>query len=223
MSAPEQAAASKPSTPVDEDPAFRSALDSTTRVVATTALALAIGGLTSWAQGGRLGAFAPVANSVSGWTIPTVLLIALTRLRPGWSALAGTGGFLGMVIGYTVASALRGLYYNPMLFGVVAVVAGPFIGVATAWLRSSDWRPHLGSGLLAGILVGESVYGLTAIRATTGWVYWGAVGLLGLALHASTVLRRPARRVSVAAGLVLLLTVTAVFNVAYRLLGAVTA
>src|SRR3954447_12678039 len=107
MSAPEQAAASKPSTPVDEAPAFHSARDSTTRVVATTALALAIGGLTSWAQGGRLGAFAPVANSVSGWTIPTVLLIALTRLRPGWSALAGTGGFLGMVIGYTLASALR--------------------------------------------------------------------------------------------------------------------
>lgn len=147
-------------------------------------LSLLLGGATNLAQTVLPGAAAPFANSASGWTFLTVLLVAWSRLRTRPAAVLGAVSFVLLVLGYTVVTDLRSLHYNPMLFGVVGVIAGPFVGAATAWLREDPLRAAAGTALLAGIGVGESLYGLTHVADTTEPHYWVVVGVLGLVLLA---------------------------------------
>ncbi|MGL5850495.1 MAG: DUF6518 family protein [Phycicoccus sp.] len=189
-------------------------------VVAVIAVSFVVGGMTSWAQGLLPQALGSFANSASGWTIVTVALVYAARLDLPWSAVSGAASFLVLVLGYTVASDLRGLYYSPILFGIVGVVVGPFVGTAAGWLHRESWRAHTGAALLGGICVGEATYGLTVVRETTSWVYWAIAGLLGVALVATVVLRRPAPVRVVAAGLLAFVLVAAAFVVAFVLLGS---
>ncbi|MGW2095558.1 DUF6518 family protein [Promicromonospora sukumoe] len=154
------------------------------------ALSFLLGGLTSYAQGFLPDAFASFANSASGWTVLTALLVYWSRLRAAPAAVLGAVSFVLLVLGYTVAADLRGFYYDPLLYSVVGVVAGPFVGVAASWLRVDGVRAALGAALLAGIGVGEAVYGLTIIRETTSPVYWTVIGVAGLALLAGLLGRR---------------------------------
>jgi hypothetical protein len=113
---------------------------SNARTVRSTLLALTVvtlaslllGALTSWAQGVLPDALASFANSPSGWTVLTAALVAAARPSLGWGAAAGVVSFVALVLGYTFASELRGLTYDPTLWGAVGVVAGPFVGVAAA-------------------------------------------------------------------------------------------
>ena len=93
-----------------------------------------LGGVTSYAQGFLPDAFASFANSASGWTLLTALLLFWSRLRTAPAALLGAVSFVLLVLGYTVASQVRGYVYDPLLFSAVGVVAGPFVGVAASWL-----------------------------------------------------------------------------------------
>ena len=146
-------------------------------------LSFLLGGLTSYAQGGFLpDAFASFANSASGWTVLTALLVYWSRARTVPAAVLGAVSFVLLVLGYMVAAQVRGFVYDPLHFAIVGVVVGPFVGVAASWLRATGVRAALGTALLAGIGVGESVYGLTVIRETTSPVYWTVIGVAGLAL-----------------------------------------
>lgn len=184
-----------------------------------------LGGLTSFAQGFLPDAAAPFANSASGWTLLTALLVAWAardpRARTWHAAVLGAASFVLLVLGYTVAADVRGYVYDPTLFGIVGLVVGPFVGVAAAWLRETGVRAALGTALLAGIGLGESVYGLTTVVETTGAGYWVAIGLVSLVLLAvmlGRALRGTLQVVLTTAGAAV---GAAVFLLAYRALGTV--
>ncbi len=179
------------------------------------ALSFLLGGLTSYAQGFLPDAFASFANSASGWTVLTALLVHWSRVRTAPAAVLGAVSFVLLVLGYTVAADLRGFYYDPLLFSAVGVVAGPFVGVAASWLRTDGVRSALGAALLAGIGVGEAVYGLTLIRESTSPVYWTVIGVAGLALLAGVLARRVRGVLPVALGVGGTAVVAAAFYVAY--------
>jgi hypothetical protein len=110
---------------------------------------------------------ASFANSAGGWTLLTALLISGSRASTRLAAALGALSFLLLVLGYTVAAELEGLFYSPLLFGMVGMVAGAFIGLAATWLWAEGVRAALGTALLSGVFLGEAVYGLTLIAGST--------------------------------------------------------
>ncbi|MFC8800933.1 DUF6518 family protein [Streptomyces griseoincarnatus] len=177
-------------------------------------LSFLLGGLTSYAQGFLPDAFESFANSASGWTVLTALLVYWSRARTVPAAVLGAVSFVLLVLGYMVAAQVRGFVYDPLHFSVVGVVAGPFVGAAASWLRATGVRAALGTALLAGIGVGESVYGLTIIRETTSPVYWTVIGVAGLALVTVMLVRRVRGALPVALASGGPVVLAAVFNLA---------
>ena len=154
-----------------------------------------LGGATSFAQGLLPDPLRPFANSASGWTLLTALTVALCRARAIPSAVFGAGSFAALVLGYQVVSGLRGSPTDETLFLAVGVVVGPFIGAAASWLHRGPWRAAVGCAVLAGVALGEGVFGLLRLAETTGWFYWTAIGVVGLGLLVHTLIRRlPASR-----------------------------
>jgi hypothetical protein len=149
-----------------------------------------LGGLTSFAQTFLPDALRPFANSASGWTLLTALMVGLCRARTAPSAVFGATSFVLLVLGYQVVSGLRGFPTNETLFLIVGLVVGPFVGVAASWLRRGGWRSILGCGVLAGIAVGECAYGFIVVLGSTSWFYWTLIGVVGVALTAHTAMRR---------------------------------
>ncbi|NPD06963.1 hypothetical protein HN031_19995 [Nocardioides sp. zg-1308] len=187
----------------------------TAAVVGTSLL---LGGLTSWAQGVLPDALAPFANSPSGWTLLTVLVVATARPSLGAGAALGVASFVSLVLGYTAASELRGLSYDPMLWGVVGVVAGPFVGAAAAAVvHSRAVVAAVGAGVLAGVLVADGIYGLTVVGGSTSPVYWSLCLVAGCALVGTTAvrLRSPAAAAGVVASAA---AATGVLTVGYGVL-----
>lgn len=198
-------------------PVLRSSLST----VAVGAASLLLGGLTSWAQGFLPDALAPFANSPSGWTALTVLLVAMVRPSPLMGAVLGVVSFVGLVLGYTVASELRGLTYSPVLWGAVGVLAGPFVGAAAAALVGRRaLLAGVGAGALGGVLVADGIYGLTVVGETTSPVYWTACLALGVVLVAVTGARLRERRAVVALVLTAV-AATLVLSAGYAVLNAI--
>ena len=142
---------------------------------------LLLGALTSFAQGVLPDWLRSFANSPSGWTLLTVVMISLRRPRLLPAAGLGAVSFVCLVLGYTLASELRGLSYSPLLWGAIGLVAGPAIGWATS--AAFDPRPFLramGSSLIAGVAITDLVYGLTVVADTTSPVYWLIAGVAGV-------------------------------------------
>ena len=181
-----------------------------------------LGAATFHAQGFLPDALTSFANSASGWTSVTVLLLSCVRAGPAVAALLGATSFVLLTLGYSAAAQLQDLFYDPTLFSLVGVVVGPFVGIATSWLRAvHPWQAALGTALLAGIGVGEAVFGLTAVADTTSPVYWVLIGAAALALLIAMLIRR-IRGVPWRVLAVIGTCMTAgAFVVAYELLGGV--
>ena len=147
-------------------------------VVAAVA-ALLLGGLTSVGQSVLPDAVAPLANSASGWTLLTILVLWWLPTRTWVRMVLGAVCFVLLNVGYAVVSDARGFFYNPLLWSVVGVIVGPFVGLAVAWARrrTGPRRAPVGFGFLAGLLLGDAVSGLVRVRATTGSFYWVALGI----------------------------------------------
>lgn len=164
--------------PISPPAALRAAVRPAIVVVAS----LALGFVTFHAQGWLPEPLAPLANSSSGWTLLTALLLAWARPATWPAAALGAASFVLLVLGYSVAADLAGLYYDPAFFGVVGLVAGPVVGVAATWLRTVGLRAALGAAVLSGAGLAEATYGLTEVAETTGVTYWIGVGVVALAL-----------------------------------------
>lgn len=160
------------------------------RVLGVLATSLLLGALTSWAQGVLPAALAPFANSSSGWTVLSVLLVAAVRPSLPAGAVLGVLSFECLLVGYTLASELRGLAYSPVLWGAVGLVAGPFVGAAAAALVGRHAvRAALGAGAVAGVLVADAIYGLTVVAASTSPVYWSGCLVLATVLVVAAAVR----------------------------------
>ena len=159
-------------------------------VLGVAVVGLVLGAGTSWAQGFLPDAWAPLANSPSGWAAMTALVVMAFRPTLRRGAVFGAVTFVCLVLGYTLASELRGLAYDPTLWGAIGLVTGPFIGAAAAGAASTRSLPvALGSGVLAGVLVADGIYGLTVVADTTSPVYWTTALVLGLLVVLATPLR----------------------------------
>jgi hypothetical protein len=162
-----------------------------TRAAVVAVASFLLGAVTLFAQGFLPDALASFANSASGWTLMTVLLLTCMPVRPAVAAVLGATSFVLLTLGYAAAAPLRDLFYDPTLFALVGAAVGPFVGVATAWLWAvSPWQAALGTALLAGIGIGEAVHGLTAVADTTSPVYWVLIGAAALALLIGMLIRR---------------------------------
>ncbi len=180
------------------------------------------GASTFFAQGFLPDALTSFANSASGWTLLTVLLLAGAGVRTAVAAPLGAVSFVLLTLGYSAAARRQDLYYDPTLFVVVGVLVGPFVGIATSWLRSAaSWRAATGTALLAGIGVGEATYGLTAVADTTSPAYWTLIGAVALSLLVVMLLRRIRGAIWALLAVVGTGVIAGAFVVAYGRLGGV--
>lgn len=193
--------------------------DRALRIGVAALASFALGFLTSYAQGLLPDALASFANSASGWTLLTALLVFWARQTWPVSALLGAASFVLLTVGYAVAASARGMYYDPAMFAVIGLLVGPVVGVATAWLRERGVRAALGTSVLAGIGVGEAVYGLTIVGDTTSPVYWTIIGVLALALLGWSLARRIRGRLAIACAVIGTVAVAVAFYAAYGALG----
>lgn len=100
---------------------------------------------------------------------------------------------MGSVLGSHLADHPSGR--SLLLFwGLPSVVVGPLLGIGAHWLRSgAPVRAALGVGRMAGILVGEGIYGLTTVSATTSSTYWSLEIAVGVFLLGWALVRRLSR------------------------------
>jgi hypothetical protein len=161
-------------------------------VTVAAVAALLLGGLTSLGQTVLPDAIQPLANSASGWTLLTIGVLWWLRTWTAVSAVLGAVCFVLLNVGYAVVSGMRGSYYSPVLWSVVGIVVGPFVGLAVAWARQRQVprTAALGFGFLAGLLLGDAVSGFVRVRDTTGWFYWTALGVGAVAWVVAVAVRR---------------------------------
>jgi len=178
-----------------------------------------LGMLTFYAQGFLPDAWRSFANSASGWTLLAALLVFCAQVSTRVAAVLGALSFLLLVLGYAAGAQLNGLSYSPVLFGVVGVVVGPFVGLAAAWLRARRVRAALATALIAGIFTGEAVYGLTVIADSTRPEYWVAIGVVGIVLLVGMLSTRVRGWVPVTVAVLGTAAVAAAFLAAYSTLG----
>jgi hypothetical protein len=144
-----------------------------------------LGGLTDLGQAWLPALARSLANSGGSWVLVSFLL-ALAAGSAARAVARGGLSLLGLVIGYYLTAAGRGGAVSPYavrFWVVAALVVGPAVGLAAAWVRyGSPWRVAVGAGVVGGLLVGEGVYGLHRIYHSTSSVYWTAQILVGLGL-----------------------------------------
>ncbi len=202
--------------PVATASTWRSGLAAVAVVVVGAA---AVGGLTPYGQRYLPHALSSFANSAGSWTALAFALVYLSRSRTWLAAVLGAVAFVVMNEAYGVVSNLRGSFYGAPfggIFAVVAVVAGPVLGVAASLVRSAvELRRMLGCAVPAAVLVGEGVYGLTLIADTTSPVYWSLQALVGVAIATLVPLRTGVKASTMTLGLAVTAIGAAVFYVCY--------
>lgn len=173
---------------------------------------LVVGGITSF---GQLlpGTLNWLANSVAGWSIPLILLVAWARGGVLRSTITGGLVFVAMSQGYALVSTLRGYPDQGIRWALIGLVAGPVLGAATALLRHESRRiVAIAAGVLGGVILGDAVHGFVATPA--GWGSWVIVasGALAFLVVTAVVLLRAWRPT------LLLVATAAVVASAYALL-----
>ncbi|GAA4943667.1 hypothetical protein GCM10023224_28080 [Streptomonospora halophila] len=153
---------------------------------------LLVGCLTSYGQGLLPSALAPLANSAGSWSL-IAFLLAMRGPRPWLCMLAASLSLAAMVLGYDLASVLRGYAASPVATAfwlTAAVVVGPVLGWGAATVRRRSGLAPAAIGAMSGVLVGEGVYGLLYIADTTSPLYWSGSVAAGTALLAWACVRR---------------------------------
>jgi hypothetical protein len=144
-----------------------------------------IGVLTSFGQTHLPFELSSLANSASSWSLAAFLL-SLGEVVPRRGAVLGAVALATMIVGYAAATELRGFTVGTRLlvfWGFASIVVGPALGAGAAWVRGRDpVRIAAGVAVIAGILVGEGVYGLTVVADTTAGAYWVGAIIVGVAV-----------------------------------------
>lgn len=177
----------------DAPPAVRHAEPGSVRVVLACVVAVVFGALTAGAQQWLPDQLRSLANSSGSWTL-IAFLLALSARRAGAAALFGFASLAGLLAGYVAFAGIRGYASSTTMivfWGAAAVVVGPLVGLGAHWAKTRrDALAAVGIGGMAGLLVGEGVYGLWYIAATTYPPYWWGSIIAGLMLLAGGVALR---------------------------------
>jgi hypothetical protein len=147
---------------------------------------LAIGGLTLVLQGTLPGAWNQLANSGAVWCVggfaAGALAVAARRAAP-WAGLAV---LFGEVIGYYSSTTIfhhddvnSGTLRGPLLWLLVACVAGPVFGLAGwAYRRAGGRGALIGMGALGAIFLAEALYLGVALGYWTDTAILAGIGIL---------------------------------------------
>jgi hypothetical protein len=190
-------------------------------ILATSAsAALLIGVLTAYSQAWVPEELGSLANSVGPWALVGFSLALLAQRR---SVAVMTGGLalLMLLVGYVIGAALSDSSSSRSLivfWGLAALAAGPVLGLCAHWVRSRErMLDAVGIGAVAGVLVGEGIYGLTVISETTYPPYWRAEIAAGVALLVLVSAARIRSPRALAVGLVTAVIAAGSFVVIYRM------
>lgn len=182
-------------------------------------LAAAGGALTAFAQGWLPDEVGSLANSAGTWALVAFALALLAPRAPlaaGCAALA----LVALVLGYYVTNELRSFPASPrtvVFWLLAATFVGPVLGLAAYGVRrAAPLYAAVAAGVVAGVLLGEGVYGLRVIADTTYPPFWWAeIGAAALLLVVVWVVRR-LDVLRAAASVLVAVTVAAVFLVVYQ-------
>jgi hypothetical protein len=157
----------------------------------------ATGALTEWSVPHLSFSLAPLCNSAAPWVL-VAFGVALTARGQRESVVLATVTLIALVVGFYVAQDLRGWAvsrHQLAFWSVSGLVVGPIVGLAAGWLRHAGrMEGALGAGVIGGVLVGEAVHGLTALKFATPAEYWHVQLVLGLGLAVGLTLWRNRRR-----------------------------
>ena len=162
------------------------------RALLIAVVSFVLGGLTSVGQQFLPAEVNSLANSAGSWVIICFAVIYVSKTRGWLAAPLGIVALIALNEGYGLVTRLKGFDYGvgfDNIWTLIAIVAGPVIGLAAAWQRSSATVLRaLGSAVPSAVLMGEGVYGLIYVSDTTSPVYWtielivGALFVLALAV-----------------------------------------
>src|SRR6201992_2914697 len=137
-------------------------------------IGLGLGALTGLGQAWLPQSSASLANSGASWAA-VAFVLALFATGTGRAILWGLLGLAGLAGGYYLTATSRHVPKSPTsirFWMLAAVIIGPLLGLAASWVRrGSPLTAALGTRPAAGLVGGESVYGLTAIAGRTSSRY----------------------------------------------------
>jgi hypothetical protein len=152
-------------------------------LIGSAAVGLVVGAATERAQSLLPWSTSALANSAGSWVV-VAFLVALTARNLPEAAARGTVSLVGLVAGFYMAQSFRGIAVSPhtiVFWTAAAAAVGPLVGVAAGAVRRG--RPitaALGAGILGGLLIGESLYGLHYIASSTSSGYWHVQLVVGV-------------------------------------------
>ena len=156
------------------------------RALLIAVVSFALGGLTSIGQQFLPESVNSLANSAGSWVVICFAVIYFSKTRGWLAAPLGIVAFIALNEGYGLVTRLKGFDYGigfDNFWTIIALVAGPIVGLAAAWLRSSSTVLRaLGSAVPSAVLAGEGVYGLLYVSDTTSPVYWTIELIAGVVL-----------------------------------------
>jgi hypothetical protein len=138
-------------------------------------------------------ALEPLANTAAPWVL-VAFAVALTARWMSESLVLAVMCLVALVVGFYVAEALRGWQVSRQqveFWSAASVLIGPLIGLAAGWIRHAGRAAGaVGAGVLGGLLVGEALHGLTALRFSSSAGYWDMQFALGVSLTVGVTLWR---------------------------------
>jgi hypothetical protein len=165
----------------------------TARLILAAAVGLAAGAVTEWSVPHLPFSLEPLSNTAAPWIL-VAFAVALTARWMGESLVLAVLSLVALVVGFYVAEALRGWgvsRHQIEFWSLTSVVVGPLIGLAAGWFRHAGRvAGALGAGVLGGLLVGEAVHGLTALKLSSPADYWDVQFVLGVGLTVGLTLWR---------------------------------
>ena len=151
------------------------------------------GAATEWSTLRVPDALQPLTNAAAPWVL-VAFAVALCARWSGEALVLAVTVFVAEVLAFYLGEALRGWTvsgHQLAFWSVCSLIVGPVVGLAAGWLRHSGRREAaLGAGIVGGLLVGEAVNGLTALRFSSPAGWWQIQIVVGLALALVPVLWR---------------------------------
>jgi hypothetical protein len=166
------------------------------RLTLAAGIGFAAGALTEWSVPHLSFTLEPLSNAAAPWVL-VAFAVALTARRMEEALVLAVVTFLGLVLGFYVAEAIRGwpVSRHQIVFWFVAsFIAGPLVGLAADWLeRGGREVGGIGAGILGGFLVGEAVHFLRQPWFLSPRLYWHVQLVLGIGLAVGLTLWRSRR------------------------------
>jgi hypothetical protein len=153
-----------------------------TAASASASAGIVLGVLTNLAQGWLPDRWNQIANSGAVWSVVAFAAGAVLagRVSSVTAAVSGLCAEAGLVVGYYAYAEFgrdgMGALFWPLVWLVLAFVAGPLFGVAGVWWRhgTAAWQRITAIGALAGVFGQEGIhYAWTLHYAPQAWACFG--------------------------------------------------